>query len=88
MPGELRVFEPEQKFGAEGGSGYGRGDGGPAERGGERISKAAAQREVDGEGDDVGKSFEEQVGMDDVGADVEVDGKDCGGMERRDDWEL
>lgn len=53
--GELRVFEPEQDFGAECASGHcGRYDG-PAQRDGEGISEAAAEYEIDAEGDDVGE---------------------------------
>jgi hypothetical protein len=78
LPGELRVFEPEQGSGAEGGSGYGGGDGRPAEWSGDGISEAAAEGEIDGEGDEVGERFEKQVGMDDVGAKVEIDGEACG----------
>jgi hypothetical protein len=40
---ELRVFEPEEKFGTERGSGDGGGDYGPADGSGERISEAAAE---------------------------------------------
>jgi hypothetical protein len=41
--GELRVFEPEQDLGAERASGYRGGDDGPAQRGGQGISEAAAE---------------------------------------------
>jgi hypothetical protein len=43
VQGELRVFEPEQEFGADGGSGYGGGDDGPAEWGGDGVGEAAAE---------------------------------------------
>jgi hypothetical protein len=79
--GELRVFEPEQDFGAECASGDGGGDDGPAQRGGDGIAEAAAELEIDDEGDEVGECFEEQMGMDEVGAEVEIDRKGCGGME-------
>ena len=78
MPGELRVFEPEEDFGADRGSGNGGGDGGPAERSGDGISEAAAEREVDGEGDDVGERLEEEVRMYGVGAKVEIEREGCG----------
>jgi hypothetical protein len=42
-PGELGIFEPEEEFGAECGSGYGGGDYGPAEGSGDEISKAATE---------------------------------------------
>jgi hypothetical protein len=77
VQGELRVFEPEQEFGADGGSGYGGGDDGPAERGGDGVGEAAAEGEVDTGGDDVGKGFEEEVGMEGVGAEVEIVGECC-----------
>jgi hypothetical protein len=78
MPGELRVFEPEQELGAEGSSGNRGGYGGPEEGSGDGISEAAAEGEVDGEGDDVGERFEEEVGMDCVGAEVEIEREGCG----------
>jgi hypothetical protein len=81
VQGELRVFEPEQDFGAERASGDGGGDDGPAQWGGEGVSEAAAEKEIDGEGDDVGERFEEEVGMDGVGAEVEIEREGCGGME-------
>jgi hypothetical protein len=83
----LRVFEPEEKFRSEGGSGNGGGDDRPAEWSDDGISEEAAEREVDAEGDDVGESFEEKMRVDRVGAEVEVDRKACG-MGRRDDGEL
>jgi len=43
MPGELRVFDPEEEFGTESGSGNGGGDNGPSDWRGERIAKAVAQ---------------------------------------------
>ena len=76
--GKLRVLEPEQEFGAEGGSGDGGGNSSPAERGGDGISEAAAEGEIDGEGDDVGERLEEQVRMNGVGAEVEIDREGCG----------
>ena len=86
--GQLRVFKPEQDFGAERASGDGGGDDGPAQRGGDGISEAAAKYEIDAEGDDVGERFEEEVGMDNVGAKVEIEREDDSGMERRSDGEL
>jgi hypothetical protein len=62
MPGELRVFEPEEELGAESGSGDGGGDHGPAQWGDEGISEAAAEGEIDSEGDDVGESFRRRSG--------------------------
>ena len=64
VPGELGVFEPEEEFGTEGGSGYGGGDDGPTDGSGDGIAEAAAEPEVDAEGDEVGESLEEDVGMD------------------------
>ncbi len=78
VPGELRVFEPEEELGAERASGDGCGDYGPAERSGEGIGKAAAEFEIDGGGDDVGEGFEKQMRVDGIGAEVEIDGEgDC-----------
>jgi hypothetical protein len=65
---ELWVFQPEQKFGSESGSGHCGGDYCPAERGGEGVSETAPEGDVDDERDKVGKCFEEEVGMDDVGS--------------------
>ena len=78
VQGELRVFEPEQEFGADGASSYRGGDDGPAEWGGDGVGEAAAEDEVDGEGDDVGEGFEEEVGMEAVGAEVDVVREGCG----------
>jgi hypothetical protein len=72
VQGELRIFEPEQQFGADGGSGYGGSDNGPAERGGDGVGEAAAEGEVDAGGDDVGEGFEEEVRVEGVGAEVEI----------------
>jgi hypothetical protein len=79
VPRELRVFEPEEEFGTEGGSGYGGGDEGPADRSRDGITEAAAEREIDAEGDEVGESFEEDVRVDGPSPDVEVDWEGCGG---------
>ena len=69
-PRELRVFQPEQEFGAESGSGH-RGSGNrPAQRGGEGVSEAATESEVDEESDEIGQGFEEQMRMDGVAAQV------------------
>jgi hypothetical protein len=43
VPGKFGIFEPEEKFGAEGGSCYSRGDHGPADRRGDGIAEAAAE---------------------------------------------
>jgi hypothetical protein len=80
MPGELRILEPVQKLGAECGPGYGCGNDGPAQRSGEGVSEAAAQGEVDAEGDEVGKSFEEDVRVDPVAAHVEIEREASRGM--------
>jgi hypothetical protein len=88
VPGELRVFEPVEELGAECGSGDGRRYDGPAERSDERIPEAAAQREVDCEGDEVGECFKEEVGMDGIRAEVKVVGEDGRGMGWGDDGEL
>ena len=77
LPGELGVFEPEEKFGAECRSGDCGGDDGPAEWSDDGISEAAAEDEVDGEGDDVGEGFEEEVRVEGVGAEVNVVGEGC-----------
>lgn len=79
MPGEFGVFEPEQKFGAEGGSGYSCGDQGPADGGGDGIAEEAAEREIDAEGDEVGNRFEEDVRVDAVSPKVNVDREIYGG---------
>jgi hypothetical protein len=78
---ELRVFEPEEEFGTESGSGDGGGDYGPADRSGEGISEAAAEREVEAEGYGVGQGFEEDVRVNGVVPEVEIDGESCGEME-------
>jgi hypothetical protein len=72
VQGELRIFEPEQEFGADGRSGYGGGDDGPAERGGDWVGEAAAEGEVNDGCDDVGERFKEEMGMEGVGAEVEI----------------
>ena len=81
VPGELRVLEPEQEFGADGASGDGGGDDGPAERSCDGVGEAAAECEVDGERDEVGERFKEEVGVDGVGSEVQINGEGCGGME-------
>jgi hypothetical protein len=73
LPGELGVFEPEEEFGAECGSGDRGRDDGPAEWGDDGVSEAAAEGEVDAEGDDVGEGLEEKVRVDGVGAEVEIE---------------
>ena len=72
LPGEFGVFEPEEEFGAECGSSDCGGDYRPAEWSDQGISEAAAQCEVDDEGDDVGESFEEEVRVEGVGAEMEI----------------
>jgi hypothetical protein len=81
VPGELRVLEPEQEFGADGASGDGGGDDSPAERSCDGVGEAAAECEVDGERDEVGERFKEEVGMDGVGSEVEIDWEGCGEVE-------
>jgi hypothetical protein len=78
MPGELRVLQPEKEFGAERGAGDCGSDHGPAERSADGISKAAAEPEVDKEGDDVGEGLEEEVRMECVGTEVKIN-RECGG---------
>jgi len=86
--GEDGVFEPEQKFGAERGSGNGGGERGPAEWGREGISEAAAELEIDAEADEVGEGFEEKMRVDAPGAEVEIV-RERGGMGRvEEDGEL
>ncbi len=70
---ELRVFEPVEELRSECRSGDGGGDRGPAERSDDGISEAAAQPEVELEGDEVGEGFEEEMRMQTVVAEVEVD---------------
>ncbi len=79
-PGELRVLEPEQEFGADGASGDGGGDDGPAERSCNGVGEAAAECEVDGEREEVGECLKEEVRVDDEGSEVEINGESCGGM--------
>ncbi len=74
----LRVFQPEQKLGAEGRAGDCRGDGGPAKWGDDGISETAAEAKVDEERDDIGKSFEEKMRMDGITADMKVTGEGDG----------
>jgi len=64
LQSELRVFKPEQEFGAERGSSDGRGNDGPTQWRDDRVWKAAAECEVDEDGDDIGERFEEEVRMD------------------------
>ena len=75
VQGKAGILEPEQEFGAEGGAGYGGGDDGPADRRVERVSEAAAQGQVKAKGDQVGKSFENDVGVEGVRAQVDVVGE-------------
>jgi hypothetical protein len=88
VPGELRVFEPEQDLRTESGSGDGGGYDGPAQRGDEGISEAAAKAEINAEGDEVGEALEEEVRMDDGTAEVNIDGEGGREMRRKDDGEL
>ena len=83
LPGQARVFEPEEELGTEGGAGDCGCDDGPAERRLDGISIAAAESEVDEERCDVGESFEEEVRVDGVGAEMEIDreGDEMGGCE-------
>ena len=75
MPGESRIFEPEENFGAEGRSGNGRGDHCPAEGRRDGISEATAKQKIGAKGDEVRESLEEDVRMNDVSPKVQVDGK-------------
>ncbi len=88
VPGELRVFEPVEELGAEGGSGDGGGYDGPAEGREDGVSETAAEGEVDRERDDIGERFEEEVGMDGIRAEVEIVREDGRGMRLGDDGEL
>lgn len=89
LPGELGVLEPEEEFGSESGAGYGGGDDGPTNGNGDRITEAAAEPEIDAEGDEVGESLEEDVRVDAISPEVEIDGEIRGGeMERGNDGEL
>jgi hypothetical protein len=75
VPGEFGVFEQVEKLRAESGAGYGCGNDGPAEGNGDGIAEAAAENEVNTEGDEVGESFEEDVRVNAVGAEGDVDGE-------------
>jgi len=88
VPGELRVLEPEQEFGADGASRDGGGDDGPAERSCDGVGEAAAECEVDGERDEVGERFKEEVWVDGVGARVEIEREECCGIGCEMDEEL
>jgi hypothetical protein len=78
VPGELRVFEPEQELGTDGASGYGGGDDGPALRNRDGVGEAPAEREVDTERDEVGERLKEDVGVEGEGSEVKVYGESCG----------
>jgi hypothetical protein len=88
VPGELWVFEPEQELGADGASGYRGSDDGPAKGGDDGIREAAAECEVDGERDEVGECFKEEVWVDGVGARVEIEREECCGIGYEMDEEL
>jgi hypothetical protein len=75
VPRESGIFEPEEEFGAESGSGDCGGEYRPTSWSGERVAEAAAEGEVDAEGDEVGESFEEDVRVEAVSPKVDVDGK-------------
>jgi len=79
---QLRVFEPEQNFRAEGGPSNGCGYCSPAECGDYGVSEASAEFEVDVERDDVRQGLEEEVGMDGASAEMKIVGKGKGGMGR------
>jgi len=81
VPGKLGILEPEEELRAESGACDGGGDYCPTDRRGERIAEAAAEGEVDAEGDEVGESFKEEVRVDAVSAEVQVDGEGCCEME-------
>jgi hypothetical protein len=83
-PGELRVLEPEQKFGAESGAGDRGGDHRPAQGSDDGVAEAAAEHEVNGKCDDVGEAFEEEVRVECEAAEVEKEREGCG-MGRGDD---
>ena len=83
----MRVFEPKEKFGAERAPGDGSGYDRPTEWGDEGISEAAAEGNVDGEGDDVGEGFEEEMRVEGVRAEVNVEREGCD-MGRESDGEL
>jgi len=75
VPGELGVFEPEEEFGTERGSGYGSGDYSPTDWGGKRIAEAVAEPEIGPESDNVGQSLKEEMRVEAVGTEAEVDGE-------------
>jgi len=80
------IFEKEQQLRAERSPGNRSGNGGPAQRGREGISEAAAKGEIDGDSGNVGRDFEEEMRMDCIRPDVKVDRK--GGMGCGKDGEL
>jgi hypothetical protein len=82
MPGESRIFEPEEDFGAEGRSGNGGRNHRPAEGRRDGISEATAKQKIGGRGDAVRESLEEDVRVNAVSPKVQVDGKiHAGNME-------
>jgi hypothetical protein len=81
VPRERGVFEKKEQFRSEGCASYGCGNYGPAKRSFERIAEAAAEPQVDAGADEIGQRFEEEMRMDDVGAEVEVERKCGGGMD-------
>jgi hypothetical protein len=85
---QARVFEIEDELGAQSCACDRGSQDGPAERSGDGISEAAAESEVDGEGNDIGQSFEEEMRMDGIGTEVEIDGEGGGEMGGEDDREL
>ena len=70
VPSHLRVFEPEQKFGAERCARDRGGNHGPAQGCYQRVSKAAAQPEIHEKGHNVRQRFEEKVRVDRVPAEM------------------
>ena len=74
-PGELRVFQQKKKFRTKRTPCYSCGENCPAVKSINGVSESAAQPEVEPKGDDVGQSFEEQVRVNAVTADLEIDGE-------------
>jgi hypothetical protein len=73
----LGIFHPEEELGAKSGSGNGGSDYGPTDRCGDGIAEAVTECEVDEERDEIGESFEDDVRVYEVVADVDVDREAC-----------
>ncbi len=82
------ILKSEKQFRSESCTRYGCGNGGPAKGSDDGISKAAAECEVDAERYNLGEGFEEEVGMDSVGAEMQIDRKCDRKMRGREDEEL